>query len=451
MPSINFNKFHEWLKPNRKNGNDFSYDPLTGKLSAAGSTTVFRPKTAAVFKLLLGNPERIISKVELLEEVWNGVIVQEQAVFQSITEIRQAFADPKCIRTHPRRGYQWVGGQPMGRRPLIRQTAPYMVFVAALLAAIANVISDKDALPTDRPSIMVTAVKPENVAARDTGLPSMVTEMLDHHISANGIGYPVGAEHQADINVELQTARTGNKLLVSFKISTVTGKIEGAYQHTSITWIIHQIAHQIHDAATYSLMEGSPSKRIGLHNRKLAADVLLTNGNRDAAIVQLTALITEDPTYLSATYDLLNLQRRNRGPAFDEAVSRLLENAKKQNDPFNEIRAILLQARRLASAGNHQAAIHLADIGYSLSKKHHYPYLEASLDLGRGRWEANLGLLGAATKRFESAVEQYQLIECPAGEITALELLAKNLDEQGETELAQAGRTKAAALKALGY
>lgn len=451
MPSINFNKFHEWLKPNRKNDDDFSYDPLTGTLNAAGSTTIFRPKTAAVFKLLLGNPERIIAKTELLEEVWNGVIVQEQAVFQSITEIRQAFADPKCIRTHPRKGYQWVGGQPATRRSFIKHAAPYVVFAAALFAATVNVISDKDTLPTDRPAIMVTAATSINVAARDTGLPGMMTEMLGHHISANGIGYPVGPERTADINVELHAARTENTLLVSFKISNDVGKIEGAYQHTSITWIIHQIAHQLHDAATYSLIEGAPSTRIELHKRKLKADALLSNGDRDEAIIRLTNLTTEDPTYLSATYDLLSATRWSNEPSFDAVVSKLLEDAKNQQDSLNEIQALLLQARRLAQGGQFAEAIKLADRGFELAQTYHYPYMEASFDLGRGRWVSVLGLTSAATNHFQSAANQYQLIECPAGEITALELLSENLEAQGKTGLAQKRRERAAALKALGY
>ncbi|MEX0297543.1 MAG: winged helix-turn-helix domain-containing protein [Kordiimonas sp.] len=451
MPSINFNKFVEWLKPNRENGDGFSYDPLTGTLNAAGSTTVFRPKTAAVFKLLLSNPERIIAKTELLEEVWNGVTVQEQAVFQSITEIRQAFADPKCIRTHPRKGYQWVGGQPSTRKSLIKHTAPYWAVAALFIVLVANVISNKDALPSDRPSIAVTAVTSENVAARDTGLPGMVTEMLGHHISANGIGYPIGAERTADINVELHAARAKNMLLVSFKISNEVGEIEGSYQHTSITWIIHQIAHQLHDAATYSLIEGAPSTRVALHKRKLVADSLLTNGDRDEAIIQLTNLTAEDPSYLSATYDLLNTTRRSDNPSFDVAVSTLLKDAINQQDSFNEIRALLLQARRLAQAGHYAKAIKLADRGFELAQTHHYPYLEASFDLGRGRWESALGLASLAISRFQSAANQYQLIECPAGEITALELLAENLESEGETNQAQQRRQKAAALKALGY
>ncbi len=451
MPSINFNKFLEWLKPNRASGSGFKYDPLTGILNRAGNTVIFRPKTAAVFKLLLTNPERIITKTELLEEVWNGVIVQEQAVFQSITEIRQAFADPKCIRTHPRKGYQWVGGQPVERKPLIKQAAPYMVFAAALLAAIANVISEKDTLPSDRPSILVTAAISENVAARDTGLPSMITEMLGHHISANSIGYLVDAERNADINVEIQAARLGNSLSVSFKFSNKTGEIEGKYKHTSITWIIHQIAHQLHDAATYSLIEGAPLKRIDFQKRKLVADALLANGDRADAIKRLDALTKEDPYYLSATYDLLAATRQSEDPSFDAMVSRFLEDAQNQQDSFNEIRALLLQSRRLAQAGQYNAAIEVADKGFELAQTHHYPYLEASFDLGRGRWETTLGLASAAMDRFQSAADQYQRIECPAGEITALELLAENLEVQGETDLAKARQQKAAALRALGY
>lgn len=450
MPSINFNKFPQWIKPRQEKGVNFRYDPLTGTLTAAENTTIFRPKTAAVFKLLLTNPDRIIAKTELLDEVWDGVTVQEQAVFQSITEIRQAFGNPKCIRTHPRKGYQWVGGQP-AQQPLASKQIFFYVTAAVVLLGSLLFLATEPSLPSDRPSIKVTTLKPQKVAARDTGLPAMVTEMLRHHISANGIGYPVGTERTADIEVDIRADRVGKDLTVSFKISSKTGQIEGNYKHTSITWINHQIAHQLHDAATYSLVKGVPTKRIDLHKRKLAADALLASGDRAEAITQLALLTTEDPSYLSTTYDLLNLTHQSDGPPFDEAVARLLVDAQNQQDSFNEIRALLLQSRRLAQTGDYIAAIQLADIGFGLAQTHHYPYLEASFDLGRGRWEAALGLVSAATGRFQSAADQYQLIECPAGEITALELLAENLEAQGETNLAQAQREKAAALKALGY
>ena len=40
--------------------------------------------------------------------VWADSIVEDQAIFQSVNEIRKAFAGYEVIKTHPRRGYTWL-------------------------------------------------------------------------------------------------------------------------------------------------------------------------------------------------------------------------------------------------------------------------------------------------------------------------------------------------------
>ncbi len=451
MPSIKFNKFLKWLKSLGGRPGSFRYDALTGALTVGEKITIFRPKTAAVFDFLLSKPDRIISKSELLDEVWGEVIVQEQAVFQSITEIRQAFADPMCIRTQPGKGYQWVGGTPQSRKAPIQQALPYIGLAAILLAIFTTILPIKTSPPGDRPHIMVVSAVQSNVAARDTGLPSMLTDMLNHHISANGIGYPVKDPATANISVTLRSSRVRENLNVHYKIEGDAGTIEGEYVHTSITWIIHQIAHQLHDAATYSFIKEAPEKHISLHLNKIDAEALLAMGDREGAADLLKKIIDVDPSFLSATYELLNLERSAPSTVFKEQVALFMEASIKQHDAFNEIRALLLDARLSADTGDYAKAIQTANKGYTLAQSHHYPYLEASFDLWRGRWEAGLGLTNAATNRFESAVTQYQLIECPAGEITALELLADNLETLGDFQQASQSRQKATALKALGY
>ncbi|MBQ4847604.1 winged helix-turn-helix domain-containing protein [Pseudoalteromonas sp. MMG005] len=64
-----------------------------------------RPKTAEVFKVLLQANGEIVSKHDLLQQVWNDVIVEEHVVFQSMTELRKIFKGTSTIKTHPRKGY----------------------------------------------------------------------------------------------------------------------------------------------------------------------------------------------------------------------------------------------------------------------------------------------------------------------------------------------------------
>jgi TolB-like protein/tetratricopeptide (TPR) repeat protein len=62
-----------------------------------------------VLVYLAANPGRVVSKDELLQEVWRGVFVEEGALSQAIHSLRKALRDdarqPLYIQTIPKRGY----------------------------------------------------------------------------------------------------------------------------------------------------------------------------------------------------------------------------------------------------------------------------------------------------------------------------------------------------------
>lgn len=77
----------------------------TGEVMFNGKSAVLRPKTFQLFLLLSSKPETVFSKDEILASVWQGSIVEDQVIFQSINEIRKELGDPDVIKTYPRRGY----------------------------------------------------------------------------------------------------------------------------------------------------------------------------------------------------------------------------------------------------------------------------------------------------------------------------------------------------------
>lgn len=70
-------------------------------------------KSAEVFAYLVQRPGQIIPKEELLNAVWTGTAVTDDALVQRVLDIRKALGDnsktPQFIRTHPKRGYEFVG------------------------------------------------------------------------------------------------------------------------------------------------------------------------------------------------------------------------------------------------------------------------------------------------------------------------------------------------------
>ncbi len=67
-----------------------------------------RPKTFSLLLQFLENPHQVLTKEQLLTQIWDDVKVEEQVLVQSIRELRQLFSPLEVIQTHPRKGYAWI-------------------------------------------------------------------------------------------------------------------------------------------------------------------------------------------------------------------------------------------------------------------------------------------------------------------------------------------------------
>jgi len=68
------------------------------------------PKVMEVLVCLARSPGRVVTKDELVREVWDGRFVSDDVVWRSVRELRRALGDetraPRYIETIPRRGYR---------------------------------------------------------------------------------------------------------------------------------------------------------------------------------------------------------------------------------------------------------------------------------------------------------------------------------------------------------
>ncbi|MDJ0834970.1 MAG: winged helix-turn-helix domain-containing protein [Acidobacteriota bacterium] len=91
---------------------DFRFDSTRAQLTRDGQDLKLRPQSARFLAFVLQNRERLITKEELIAEVWGESFVNDQAVFQCVNQLRKALGesagDPKYLRTVPRRGYRWI-------------------------------------------------------------------------------------------------------------------------------------------------------------------------------------------------------------------------------------------------------------------------------------------------------------------------------------------------------
>jgi len=78
-----------------------------------GDETVrVEPKVMELFVRLAESPGRVVSKAELLDSVWAGVVVGEDSLTRAMSELRRALGDdarkPRIIETIPKRGYRLI-------------------------------------------------------------------------------------------------------------------------------------------------------------------------------------------------------------------------------------------------------------------------------------------------------------------------------------------------------
>jgi tetratricopeptide (TPR) repeat protein/DNA-binding winged helix-turn-helix (wHTH) protein len=87
-------------------------DPARGCIRRAGQELHLRRQTFQVLLYLLDQRHRLVSRDELIEQVWRGAAVTDDAVVQSIVDLRKAFGDdprhPRFIKTVPKAGYCFI-------------------------------------------------------------------------------------------------------------------------------------------------------------------------------------------------------------------------------------------------------------------------------------------------------------------------------------------------------
>src|SRR6478609_1677319 len=88
---------------------DFEFDFERDQLRCNGVAIALSPKPGALLRYLLANPQRVVSKTELMQSLWGSVVVTDDSLVQCVRELRSRLGEsgPKLITTHPRRGYMF--------------------------------------------------------------------------------------------------------------------------------------------------------------------------------------------------------------------------------------------------------------------------------------------------------------------------------------------------------
>lgn len=91
---------------------DCRFDPGGGLLWKDGHEIALTPRTSRLLEAFLDQPGTVLGRSELLQSVWDGDIVEEDALTQAVSLLRTALGDdrrdPRYIQTMHGRGYRFV-------------------------------------------------------------------------------------------------------------------------------------------------------------------------------------------------------------------------------------------------------------------------------------------------------------------------------------------------------
>jgi TolB-like protein/Tfp pilus assembly protein PilF len=137
----------------------FELDMGKVELRAGGEVCPVEPQVFALIAFLVENRERLVSRDELIEKIWDGRIVSDAAVSSRVKSARQALGDSgreqRYIRTQHRQGFRFVAA--VSAVGAAETTPPLSIFPSAERLAATRGLSGAAAAfeQLARPSIAV--------------------------------------------------------------------------------------------------------------------------------------------------------------------------------------------------------------------------------------------------------------------------------------------------------
>lgn len=107
---------------------DWRLDPQLGQLTRGPENQRLEARTLRLLLYLANRAGETVSVDELLDNVWSGVVVTQDSVYQAVTSLRRLLGDsakqPAYIVTVPRLGYRLIARVAPWEEPLALDAAP---------------------------------------------------------------------------------------------------------------------------------------------------------------------------------------------------------------------------------------------------------------------------------------------------------------------------------------
>ncbi len=257
----------------------FELDLARAELRAGGEPRPLEPQVFALLALLVENRERLVSRDELIEKVWDGRIVTDAAIASRVKSARQALGDDgqaqQFIRTVHRKGFRFVAEVKAARddaapaadaAPLVPARPSIAVLPFRMLGDPGRHAAIADALPHDL-ILELSRLRWLFVTARGSSF-----RFRDADADMQEIGRLLGVRYCLPGSVEL----SGNTLTVTVElVDTRDASVVWADRHSGALDDVHRMREEIRARILAAL-----ELQIPLHEAHLAR--LTVTGNLDA-------------------------------------------------------------------------------------------------------------------------------------------------------------------------
>jgi TolB-like protein len=148
---------------------DWLVNPLSGELSRGEESIRLEARTLRLLLCLAERPGEVVSIDTLLSQVWSGVVVTSDSVYQAVAALRRLLGDdakqPAYIVTVPRLGYRLVAPvdlqvEETDAQPRARASSRLYLAVAALALLGVGTLAYYFGSARDAPSQATVAVLP---------------------------------------------------------------------------------------------------------------------------------------------------------------------------------------------------------------------------------------------------------------------------------------------------
>ena len=142
---------------------EFRLDPKTG-LTRQGEPIPLEPQALQLLEFLIRHRDGIVSKEDIITEIWDGNAITDAALNTRIRSVRKALGDTAAtsefIKTFPKRGFQFVAPVSTEGDPAQRPAAMPNRWVAALGVLAATGIALAVFSMSDKPQTKLDTRKP---------------------------------------------------------------------------------------------------------------------------------------------------------------------------------------------------------------------------------------------------------------------------------------------------